>query len=118
MIRPAALVLPVFAACVVLSAPHAAAQPGCTAASLSDALGVVGAQTGAYLSAHPDADAAISAAGTAPDPPRVIQDYFLAHQDQWKALQDIASPLRTLKQNCPVDVAPSQIAQLYAAMAS
>jgi heme-binding protein len=102
----------------LLSAPTAAAQPGCTAAELSNALGIVGGQTGAYLSSHPDANEAISSAGTAPDPPKVIQDYFLAHQDQWAELQRIASPLRTLKAQCQVDVAPSQIAQLYAAMAS
>lgn len=111
------LIAPALAVPLLLSAP-AHAQPGCTAASLSEALGTVGAQTGVYLNAHPDADAAISAAGAAADPPKAIQDYFLGHQDQWHDLQAIAQPLRMLKNSCQVDVAPSQIAQLFAAMAS
>ena len=105
-------------AAAAVTMPTAHAETGCTAAALSAALGVVGNQTAVYLNAHPDADAAISTAGASPDPEGGIRTYFIAHQDQWRDLQAIAQPLRTLKQGCQVDVGPGQVAQLFAAMAS
>ncbi len=44
--------------------------------------------------------------------------YFVAHPTEWADLQSIAQPLRTLRQQCEVDVAPADIARLYDAMAS
>jgi heme-binding protein len=100
-----------------IALPSASAQPGCTAASLSEAIGTVGAGTGAYLSSHPDADAAISDAGASANPDQAIRDYFTAHPSQWADLQGIAHPLAALRQQCSVQVAPAQIAQLFNAMA-
>jgi hemophore-related protein len=113
-----ALIAAALLAASIVTMPTAQAETGCTAASLSAALGVVGNQTAVYLAAHPDADAAISSAGASPNPEDGIRNYFIAHQDQWRDLQGIAQPLRTLKQNCQVDVGPGQVAQLFAAMAS
>lgn len=105
-------------AAVTISMPMAAAQPQCTAAGLSDALGGVASATGQYLSAHPGANDVVTAAGDSPDGENAIRTYFIAHPGEWADLQGIARPLANLRAQCNVDVAPAQIARLYDAMAS
>lgn len=103
---------------VTIALPTAGAQPGCTAAGLSNAIGSVGAQTGDYLASHPGANEAVTNAGSAPDPEGAIRAYFVAHPQEWGDLQRIAQPLRALRQQCNVQVAPADIARLFDAMAS
>jgi heme-binding protein len=106
-------------AAATIALPTASAQPQCTAAGLSSALGTVSTQTGQFLSSHPDANDAISDAGAmGPGADNAIRTYFLAHPQEWAELQRIAQPLRTLRQQCDVDVAPADIARLFDAMAS
>lgn len=100
-----------------LAVPTANAEAECTAAGLSNALGSVGAQTGGYLASHPGANDAITNAGTAPDPEGAIRAYFITHPGEWADLQRIAQPLRTLRQQCSAQVAPTDIARLFDAMA-
>jgi heme-binding protein len=92
---------------------RAAAGPGCTASGLSSALGQVASSTGAWLSAHPEAEAAVNTADE-----NAIRTYFATHQAEWSELQGIASPLRSLRQSCPQQVSPGDVARLYDAMAS
>lgn len=101
-----------------IALPTAAAQPGCTAAGLSSAIGSVGTQTGDYLASHPGANDAVTNAGGSPDPEGTIRTYFVAHPQEWADLQRIAQPLRALRQQCNVQVAPADIARLFDAMAS
>ena len=90
------------------------AQPaGCTASSLSNALGTVASQTGGWLSDHPAAEAVVNTANEGE-----IRNYFATHQAEWAELQGIASPLRNLRQSCPQQVSPADVARLYDAMAS
>ena len=90
------------------------AQPaGCTASSLSNALGTVASQTGGWLSGHPAAEAAVNTANEGE-----IRNYFATHPAEWAELQRIASPLRNLRQSCPQQVSPADVARLYDAMAS
>ena len=90
------------------------AQPaGCTASSLSNALGTVASQTGGWLSGHPAAEAAVNTADEGE-----IRNYFATHPAEWAQLQGIASPLRNLRQSCPQQVSPADVARLYDAMAS
>jgi hemophore-related protein len=107
-------------AAATIAIPTASAQPGCTAAGLSSTLGSVSTATGQYLAAHPGADDAITNSGAlAPgDSENAIRAYFVAHSQEWTDLQGIAQPLRALRQQCNVDVAPAQIARLFDAMAS
>jgi heme-binding protein len=100
-------------AAIASSMPIASAQPGCTASGLSSALGQVASSTGAWLSAHPEAEAAVNTADE-----NAIRTYFAAHQAEWSELQGIASPLRSLRQSCPQQVSPGDVARLYDAMAS
>jgi hemophore-related protein len=102
-----------------IAPPMAGAQPQCTAAGLTNAIGTVSSQTSAYLSSHPDANDAISNAGAqGAGADNAIRAYFVTHPTQWADLQRIAQPLRSLRQQCDVDVAPADIARLFDAMAS
>jgi heme-binding protein len=103
-----------------IAVPTASAQPQCTAAGLSNALGTVSSATGGYLASHPGANDVVTNAGALPpgEGENSIRAYFVAHPQEWADLQAIAQPLRTLRQQCNVDVAPAQIARLFDAMAS
>lgn len=103
-------------AAATIAIPSASAQPQCTAAGLSSALASVSGQTAAYLNSHPGANDAITNAGSGGE--AVIRNYFVANPREWADLQRIAQPLRTLRQQCQVDVAPAEIARLYDAMAA
>lgn len=103
-------------AAATIAIPSAWAQPQCTAAGLSSALSSVSGQTAAYLNSHPGANDAITNAGSGGE--AVIRNYFVANPQEWADLQRIAQPLRTLRQQCQVDVAPAEIARLYDAMAA
>jgi hemophore-related protein len=107
-------------AAATIAVPTASAQPECTAAGLSNAIGTVSSSTGGYLATHPGANDAVTNAGSmsAADGENSIRTYFVAHPQEWSDLQAIAQPLRSLRQQCNVDVAPAQIARLFDAMAS
>jgi hemophore-related protein len=107
-------------AAATIAVPTASAQPQCTAAGLSNALGTVATETGQYLAAHPGADDAVTNAGALPsgEAENSIRVYFVGHPQEWADLQGIARPLTNLRQQCDVDVAPAQIARLFDAMAS
>jgi heme-binding protein len=100
-------------AAAIITAPTANSQPGCTASGLSSALGTVASQTGGWLASHPDAEAIVNTADEG-----AIRNYFATHQAEWSELQGIASPLRNLRQSCPQQVSPGDVARLYDAMAS
>ena len=103
-----------------IALPTASAQPQCTAAGLSNALGSVAGATGVYLASHPGADNVVTNAGamSEQDGENSIRAYFVAHPQEWADLQGLAQPLRSLRQECNVDVAPAQIARLFDTMAS
>ena len=98
----------------------ASAQFQCTAAGLSSALGSVASETGKDLANHPEANKVVTDAGAVPpgEAENSIRVYFAAHPQEWADLQRFAQPLRALRQQCNVDVAPAQIARLFDAMAS
>ena len=103
-----------------IALPTASAQPQCTAAELSNELGSVASLTGGYLASHPGANDVVTNAGALPagEGENSIRAYFVGHPQEWADLQGIAQPLRSLRLQCNVDVAPAQIARLFDAMAS
>jgi heme-binding protein len=107
-------------AAALIAAPPAAAEPQCTAASLSNALGTVASATGAFLAANPGANDVVTNAGAMgpAEGENSIRAYFATRPQEWAELQRIAGPLRALRVQCDVDVAPAQIARLFDAMAS
>jgi heme-binding protein len=102
-----------------IAMPTASADADCTVSGLSNAIGTVGAQSGQWFAAHPDANKAVTdAGGQGGGAEAAIRNYFVAHPSEWAELQRIAQPLRTLRQQCGANVAPADIARLYDAMAS
>ena len=95
-------------------------RPNAPQRGLSNALGSVSSATGGYLASHPGANDVVTNAGALPpqDGENSIRTYFVAHPQEWADLQAIAQPLRSLRQQCNVDVAPAQIARLFDSMAS
>jgi hemophore-related protein len=83
-------------------------------------LGTVSSATGQYLASHPGANDVVTDAGALPpgEGENAIRTYFVTHPQEWTELQAIAQPLRALRQQCNVDVAPAQVARLFDAMAS
>ena len=79
-------------AAIASSMPIATAQPSCTASGLSSALGQVASSTGAWLSAHPEAEAAVNTADE-----NAIRTYFATHQAEWS---DVMKE-RGLRSSCP-----------------
>jgi hemophore-related protein len=103
---------------VVNVAPVAIAAPApCTAAGLASTVSSVTAGAGQYLDAHPDANDALTQAGSlAPDDAKAaIRAYFLGHSDEFLALQNIARPLTDLRTQCNSNVGAGQISALLQA---
>src|SRR6478672_13899051 len=95
-------------AATTVALPTASADADCTVSGLSNAIGTVGAQTGQWFAGHPDANKAVTEAGTSGDAEGAIRNYFVAHQSEWAELQRIAQPLRSLRQQCGSNVAPAR----------
>ena len=106
------------AAGVANIAPVAIAAPApCTAAGLANTVSSVTGAAGQYLDAHPDANDALTQAGSlAPDDAKAaIRAYFLGHSDEFFALQNIARPLTDLRAQCNSNVGAGQISALLQA---
>ncbi|MDT5337036.1 MAG: heme-binding protein [Mycobacterium sp.] len=105
-----------------IALPSASADSLCTAAGLSSALGPVATATGDYLAAHPDANDAVTSAGSLPpqEGEKSIKIYFATHPQQWIELKAIALPLANLRQQCPSQAVgpPPDLGKLFDAMAS
>jgi heme-binding protein len=103
-----------------IAVPPANAQPApCTSAGLSTTVSGVTAAAGQYLTAHQDADQALTAAGleTPQDAQVALQAYFLTHPQELTDLRAIAGPLTEMRQRCNQTVSPAQIAGLLQAFA-
>ena len=96
-----------------MSTSQAAAEPGCTASSLSSALATVASGTAGWLASHLEAEAAVNSADE-----NTIRTYFAAHQQEWSQLQGIANPLRSLRNSCPQQVSAGDVARLFDAMSA
>ena len=99
-------------------APVAIAAPApCTAAGLANTVSSVTAAAGQYLDAHPDANDALTQAGSqSPDDAKAsIRAYFMGHSDEYFALQNIARPLTDLRAQCNSNVGAGQISALLQA---
>jgi hemophore-related protein len=78
----------------------------------------VSADAARFLDAHPDANDALTQAGSQPpeDAKASLRSYFFGHTDQYFQLQRIAQPLNNLRAQCNSNVSIGQIAQLLDAL--
>lgn len=109
------------AVAATIAAPAANADAGpCTAAGLSNTVSGVTAAAGQYLDSHPDANDAITAAGSQ-TPQKAEADlraYFVSHPQQYNDLRAIARPLADLRGSCNTNVNGAQVAALLQAFTS
>ncbi|MDX1889198.1 heme-binding protein [Mycolicibacterium sp. 050158] len=100
-----------------LALPTAAAAP-CKASGYAATASGVLSSAGAYLDAHPGADDVLTAAANQPaaDARTSVRGYFFAHPNEFLDLQNIVQPLKDVKNQCGVDVSPSQLATLFEAL--
>ena len=110
-----------FATCALIGAaigtvalPTASAADQCSASGLATTASGVLASAGTYLSAHPDANDVLTAAGSQPTDQAKsnVQAYFLAHPGEFLDLKGIAQPLTDLRNQCGASVTPGQLAAL------
>lgn len=97
--------------------PVASAAP-CKASGYAATASGVLAAAGAYLDAHPGADDVLTAAASQPaDEARTsVRGYFTSHVGEFLELQNIVQPLKDVRNQCGVDVTPSQLATLFDAL--
>jgi len=112
------LLLGIVACGALVMSPTAHAAPACTAAGLASTVSSVTAAAGQYLDGHPEANDALTQAGSqAPEEAKAsLRSYFMGHSDQYFALQNIARPLSDLRAQCNSDVGLTQIAALLQAL--
>src|SRR3954447_15612458 len=99
--------------------PQATAAPApCTAAELASVTSGVTANAAQFLEAHPDANDALTQAGSqSPQAAKSsVRGYFVAHPDQFLQLQGIAKPLIDLRGRCNAGVSIGQVASLLDAL--
>jgi hemophore-related protein len=97
--------------------PAASAAP-CKASGFAvTASGVLSSASG-YLDAHPGADDVLTAAANQPaaEAQTSVRGYFLAHPSEFLDLQRIVQPLKDVKNQCGIDISPSQLATLFEAV--
>jgi hemophore-related protein len=95
-----------------------AAPAPCTAAELASVASGVTANASQFLEAHPDANDALTQAGSqSPQAAKSsLRSYFLAHTDQYFQLHGIAQPLIDLRARCNASVSIGQVASLVDAL--
>ncbi|MCV7217731.1 heme-binding protein [Mycobacterium crocinum] len=103
-----------FGVAAAAAIPTAAAAP-CTASGLSSTASGVLAEAGGYLANHPGADDVLTAAASqSPEDARAsVRGYFAGHLGELNDLQNIARPLRDLRNQCGIAISPGQLALLF-----
>jgi hemophore-related protein len=101
-------------AAAAVAMPTAAAEP-CSASGLASTSSGVLAAAGGYLANHPGADDVLTAAAnqSPEDAKASVRSYFIGHPGELIDLQNIAGPLRDLRNQCGVSVSPGQLALLF-----
>lgn len=103
----------------IFGAPSAMAAPDpCAASTIARTVGSVGTNTGVYLDAHPDTNAALTSIAGQPAGPQSIAAlklYFDANPQAAKDLQAIQQPLTGLTTKCKLPISLPQVLGLMQA---
>jgi heme-binding protein len=102
----------------VMGAPPAGAAPApCTASAFANTASSVLGAAGQYLDAHPDANQALTDAGSqGAQGEASLRSYFTGHPQQFLDLKGIARPLTDQKSQCNSTVSPAQLSALLNAL--
>lgn len=95
--------------------PAVAGAAPCSASAATGTISAVSGEASRYLSAHPGADATLSAAiGQSPELAREsVRAYFTAHPDEFFALKGITAPLVDLQNQCGTGGLPTDLIQAF-----
>jgi hemophore-related protein len=101
-----------------MAAPPAGAAPeACTAGAFANTASSVLGAAGQYLDAHPDANQALTDAGSqGAQGEASLRSYFTGHPQQFLDLKGIARPLTDQKSQCNSTVSPAQLSALLNAL--
>jgi len=106
------------AVAAAVTAPSAGAAPAaCTASAFANTASSVLGAAGQYLDAHPDANQALTDAGSQGSQAEgSLRSYFTSHPQQFLDLKGIARPLADQKSQCNSTVSPAQLSALLNAL--
>jgi heme-binding protein len=102
-------------AATTVAAPAASAAPDCSAAGVASTVSSVTGSAQQYLSNHPDANAAVTAAENEPRPQAAtdLRNYFTAHPQQYFDLRGILAPIGDTQRQCHTTVLSPDLESAY-----
>ncbi|MBV8861766.1 MAG: heme-binding protein [Mycobacterium sp.] len=102
-------------AATVIAAPTASAAPDCSAAGVAKTISSVTGSADQYLSAHPDANAVVTAARNEPRPQAEsdLRGYFTAHPQEYVELRGILAPIGDTQRGCNTTVLSPDLESAY-----
>lgn len=106
----AAIIAPVASA---QPAPGPAPAPECSASSIAGTVSTAAASEGAYLTANPQTNEALTQISAQPQPQakQAYMAFFAENPQVEQQLKAIHEPVSALKENCGVTVSPTPVAQ-------
>lgn len=102
-------------AAATIAAPTASAAPDCSPEGVSNTVNSAQGSAQQYLSAHPGANAAVSAALSQPRPEAAatLRNYFTAHPQEYYDLRGILAPIGDTQRQCNTAVLSPELQSAY-----
>jgi hemophore-related protein len=102
-------------AVTTIAAPSAWAGPDCSAAGVASTVSSVTGSADQYLSNHPGANAAVTAAKNEPRPQAEadLRGYFTAHPQEYVDLRGILAPIGDTQHQCNTTVLSPDLESAY-----
>ncbi len=102
-------------AATVIAAPVASAAPDCSTSGVANTVSSVTGSASQYLSAHPGANAVVTAARNEPRPQAEsdLRGYFTAHPQEYVELRGILAPIGDTQRQCNTTVLSPDLESAY-----
>ena len=102
-------------AATTIAAPTASAAPDCSASGVANTVSSVTGSAQQYLSNHPGANAAVTAAENEPRQQAAadLRSYFTAHPQEYNDLRGILAPIGDTQRQCNTTVLSPDLQSAY-----
>jgi hemophore-related protein len=102
-------------AATTIAAPTASAAPDCSPAAVTNTVNSATGSARQYLDAHPDANAAVTAAFSQPRPEAAanLRSYFTGHPQEYDDLRGILAPIGETQRQCNTTVLSPDLESAY-----
>jgi hemophore-related protein len=99
----------------MIATPMASAAPDCSPAGVQNTVNSAEGSARQYLSAHPGANAAVTAAFSEPRPQAAadLRSYFTAHPQEYYDLRGILAPIGDTQRQCNTTVLSPDLESAY-----